>query len=98
VATKITSLKPKADNDKYCEHFTGRVKGIHDGPYKDVLSLNAVWVRYHFHERFEHTKHSEKWIPVPVGGARFTTNAPPPTCLLVQFVYCHYLRGTGTTG
>jgi hypothetical protein len=85
-ANEIIALKYKADTGEYRSHFRGRTMGDDERPGKEILFLNPLWVKHHFHEKFvamvkEYGKASEKWVPVPVGSARFDILAGSIGCL-----------------
>jgi hypothetical protein len=97
-ANEIISLRYKADTGEYRAHFKGRTMGDDQRPGKELSFLNPLWVQHHFHEKFvamvkEYGKASERYVPVPVGSARFEFDAPPPISSVVPSVACHYPQG-----
>ena len=95
---EIVSLKYKSRTSEYVEHFMGMAKQKKEDKAKPIPFLNPQWIRYNFHPRFvsmvtAYAEHSNAWVPVPVGCAKFFEDAPPPYDSIVQSVQCHYPQG-----
>ena len=95
---EIVSLKYKSRTSEYVEHFMGMAKQKKQDKAKPISFLNPQWIRYNFHPRFvsmvtAYAEHSNAWVPVPVGCAKFFEDAPPPYDSIVHSVQCHYPQG-----